>query len=147
MNKIIRLLTIFSIISVLSVSYGLTSYSFSAFASKRPPAKSVVKTNSKILVYYFYSKPRCSNCKKIESYTKEAVESINSSDIEYKLINLDDKENQHYAKDYNLFTKSVILSKLNNGKQVKWKNLDGIWTKLNNEKAFKDYVTKEIKSF
>jgi len=140
-----RLLTILSIILVITLFFGLTTCSFAGSEDKIIPVKSEVKSSSKIIVYYFYGKPRCVSCKKIEAYTKEAVNSLNSNNVEFKAVNLDQPENKHYAKDYKLYTKSVVLSKVKNGKQVKWKNLSGIWTKLNNEQEFKSYITKEIK--
>ncbi|MDD3149828.1 MAG: nitrophenyl compound nitroreductase subunit ArsF family protein [Candidatus Gastranaerophilales bacterium] len=147
MLKITKLLTIFSIFSALTFSFALTSCSFAAPKDKTIPIKSEVKNSSKIIVYYFYAKPRCASCKKIEAYTKEAVESMNKSNIQYRAIDLDNKANSRYSKDYKLFTKAVVLSKVEKGKEVKWKNLDGIWTKLNNETEFKNYIKKEVKNF
>ena len=107
-------------------------------------AKAEVKKEDGLIVYYFYAKPRCVSCQKIENYTKEAVESLNNSAVELKTVNLDDPENKHYYKDYGLYTKSVVLSKIKNGKEIEYKNLDKIWMKLGNEKEFKQYVTDEI---
>ncbi len=112
-----------------------------------PAEKSFSATDKQIIVYYFYAKPRCISCKNIESYTKETVASLNNKNIKYKEIDLDNPTNKHYKKEYKLFTKSVVLSKVQNGKEIKSKNLTEIWTKLSNEKAFKAYLTKEIKSF
>ncbi len=100
----------------------------------------------KINVYYFYGKPRCATCMKIEKYTQGAVVSINDKSIIYKSIDMENPENAPSVKKYNLFTKSVIISKTNNGKE-KWKNLDKIWLKVGNEQEFKKYVTSEIKNF
>ena len=135
MLKMVKSLALMLVIMTLSLNFLNSS-----IAASKPT------NDTKIIVYYFYAKPRCISCKKIENYTKEAVEALKNNKVEYKAINLDDNANNHYAKEYKLFTKAVILSKVKNGKQVKWKNLDGIWTKLNNEKEFKSYVTKEIKN-
>ena len=83
---------------------------------------------------------------KIEKYTQGAVVSINDKSIIYKSIDMENPENAPSVKKYNLFTKSVIISKTNNGKE-KWKNLDKIWLKVGNEQEFKKYVTSEIKNF
>ncbi len=111
------------------------------------PVKSEVQQQDGIIVYYFYAKPRCVSCQKIEKYTEEAVNALNNKEIIYKAVNLDEAENKHYYKDYGLYTKAVVLSKIKDGKEIKSKNLTDIWTKLGNEKAFKDYITKEIKSY
>jgi thioredoxin-related protein len=146
MLKPVRLLTILSLILGLTLFSSFVNSSFANKDSNIVPVKSQVKNNSKVIVYYFYSKPRCISCKKIEAYTKEAVASLNNSNVDFIAINLDQPENKHYVQDYKLYTKSVVLSKIKNGKQAKWKNLNGIWTKLNSEQNFKAYVTKEIKN-
>ncbi|HSA05656.1 MAG TPA: nitrophenyl compound nitroreductase subunit ArsF family protein [Candidatus Gastranaerophilales bacterium] len=108
------------------------------------PVKSEVKMQDGITVYYFYAKPRCVSCQKIEKFTQEAVNALNNSKVIYKAVNLDEVNNKHYFKDYGLYTKSVVLSKINAGKEIQSKNLDKIWTKLGNEGEFKQYITKEI---
>ncbi|MEW5821656.1 MAG: nitrophenyl compound nitroreductase subunit ArsF family protein, partial [Cyanobacteriota bacterium] len=107
------------------------------------------KTN--LIVYYFHDNYRCSNCIKIENYTREALKNnyarlLKDGSLKYKVVNTEEKNNQHYNKDYQLYTKSIIISKLDNGKEISWKNLDKIWQYLGNQKKFEEYIVKEIKS-
>lgn len=97
----------------------------------------------KVNVYYFYGKPRCKTCMKIEKYTQSAVESMKDKNVIYQGIDMEKSENSPMVKKYNLYTKSVVISKNKNGKE-KWKNLDKIWLKVGNEKNFKKYITDEI---
>lgn len=99
----------------------------------------------KINVYYFYGKPRCTTCMKIENYTKSAVASMKDKDVVFKGIDMDNTANGAVVKKYNLYTKSVVVSKFKNGKE-QWKNLDKIWVKVGNEKDFKTYIITEIKN-
>lgn len=147
MFRLFRLLTIFSIFLAFTLSFGFSTSSFAGSENKIIHVKSEVKKASKTVVYYFYGKPRCISCKKIEAYTRETVKALNNPNIEFKAVDIDQTENKHYSKDYKLFTKTVILSKVKNGKEIKSKNLTEIWTKVGDEKAFKNYITKEIKSF
>lgn len=119
------------ILLTLIILFGFSNISFAA---------------DKINVYYFYGKPRCITCTKIEKYTQSAVESMKDKDIVYKSIDMEKPENSSQVKKYNLFTKSVILSKTKKGKE-QWKNLDKIWLKVGNEQEFKKYITGEIKDF
>ncbi|HNW25500.1 MAG TPA: nitrophenyl compound nitroreductase subunit ArsF family protein [Candidatus Gastranaerophilaceae bacterium] len=100
----------------------------------------------KVNVYYFYGKPRCVTCQKIENYTKQAVESMKDKDVNYKSIDMEKSENSSMVKKYNLFTKSVVISKTKNGKE-QWKNLDKVWLKVGNEQDFKNYIITETKIF
>lgn len=98
----------------------------------------------KVNVYYFYGKPRCTTCMKIENYTKSAVASMNDKDVVFKGVDMDNPDNGAMLKKYNLFTKSVIISKIKNGRE-QWKNLDKIFLKVRNEQDFKNYIITEIK--
>jgi len=98
-----------------------------------------------IVAYYFHGSFRCPTCHKLEQYSKEAIETnfkdaIASGRLEYKIINVEDKGNEHYANEYQLYAKSLILSLSKDGKEIKWINLDKIWEYVGNKEKFIDYV-------
>jgi hypothetical protein len=106
----------------------------------------------KVIAYYFHGDLRCSNCYKIEKYSKEAIgkyfaKELASGELEYKTINIDEKLNEHFVKDYKLYTKSLIISKIKDGKEVEYKNLEKVWNYLDNKEAFYNYVKEEIAKF
>ena len=106
----------------------------------------------RVIVYYFHGKFRCGTCKRIEQLTKEAVtesfaNEIGTGLVEMKVINVDEKENRHFSKDYQLFTRSVVVSDIVNGKEKQWKNLRKVWELVRNEEAFKEYIRTEIKAY
>ena len=105
-----------------------------------------------INVYYFRGNFRCSNCYKIEEYTKEAVvkyfqDKLDLGAIVYKVINIDKKDNAHFVEDYGLYTKSVVLSKIRNNKEVEYKNLEKVWEYLDDEGKFLNYIKEEVEKF
>lgn len=104
------------------------------------------------VVCYFMTTQRCTNCVHIETYTKEAiderfVENMNDRTLAWKMINVDEFPNRHFIKDFDLHTKSVVLVKIRDGKQVEWKNLDQVWANLSNKELFKKYVESELITF
>ena len=110
------------------------------------------KSLGKVIAYYFHGTARCPTCHKLEQYSKEAIEAnfkdtLTSGKLEFKVINIENKGNEHYANDYQLYTKSLILSLVADGKQIKWKNLDKIWEYVGNKQKFFEYVTSEINNF
>lgn len=110
------------------------------------------KDNSKVIVYYFHNNFRCPSCHKIENYTKDTInsnfaEQLKAGTLEFKVINFDEKPNKHFVEDYQLYTKSVVLSKVKDGKQVEWKNLDKIWTLLGDKTKFVQYIKTETSNF
>jgi hypothetical protein len=122
-----------------------------AAASDTAVTKATVTDARKLVVYYFHTTFRCHSCNLIESLTKQAVEAgfgeqVKTGRVEMKVINIETPGNEHFAEDYKLYTKSVILSDLKNGKEATWKNLDKVWTLLRDQGAFIDYIQKEIKT-
>ena len=105
-----------------------------------------------VIVYYFHGNFRCNNCRKIEQYSREAVEKYFAEQLKigkllFRVINIDLPENKHFIEDYQLYTKSLIIAEFKEGKQVRWQNLSGVWNYLNNRDAFYDYVRSEIQKY
>lgn len=105
----------------------------------------------KLIAYYFYGAKRCVTCKKIEAYTKEAIETgfadkLESGELVWMPVNLDEGDNDHYRVDYNLYTKSVVLSKRDKGAETEWKNLEKIWQLVRGDKEeYVKYIQDEVK--
>jgi len=132
------------IVMFLAVA-AVSSIGFPAFAANGA-------SGSKVRAYYFHGTFRCATCYRLEQYSKEAIEAnfedaISSGKLRFRVINVDDKGNEHYIKDYQLYTKSLILSLVKDGKEIKWKNLDKIWDYVGDEQRFVDYVNTNVADF
>lgn len=136
MKKIFQVL-----LAVAVVSLGVVS----SFAADKP-------LDSKVVVYYFHGNFRCSNCRNIEQYTKETVEKyfqkeVDSGKIFFEVINVDKKENKHFVKQYQLYTRSVVLSLVKNRQELKFDNLPKVWEYLRDKNAFQQYIKNEIEKY
>ena len=105
-----------------------------------------------IVVYYMHMNRRCMTCGKLEAYSEEAVssgfaEQLKDSSIIWRAVNFEVDGNEHYAKDYQLYSQSLIVSRLHDGKEVEWKNLDKIWKLVYDKDKFITYVQTEINEF
>ena len=101
---------------------------------------------------YFYTNVRCPSCLTIERLTSETIreefaEEIENGILTWRTINIDGTGNFHYVKDYNLYTKSVIISEMDGDREVRWKNLVKVWELLKSEGSFREYLKKEINGF
>jgi hypothetical protein len=110
------------------------------------------EVTDKIIAYYFHGTRRCASCRKIEAYSAEAVETgfaddLKGGTLEWHVVNIDEDANKHYIKEYQLYTKSVILSHVKDGKEIGWKNLDKVWTLLGDKEGFVNYVQTETRTF
>ena len=108
--------------------------------------------DQQIIVYYFHGDVRCSTCHKLESYAKETLDTYFAQDlaggkIKWTPVNIDTAGNEHFIKDYELITKSVILSKVVDGRQIVWKNLDKIWDLVSEKEKYLAYVRDSIGEF
>jgi hypothetical protein len=93
------------------------------------PTQSRAETH--VLVRYFHGDVRCQTCLTFENWAKTAVEGFPAELAEGRLqwqpINFDSPENQHYVKDYSLADKSLVLVREEDGKTVRWKNVEEFW--------------------
>ena len=106
----------------------------------------------KVVAYYFHTTYRCSSCKKIEAYSREAIESgfakeLKDGRVAWCVVNVDDRANRHFIQDYQLFSKSLVLVKMKDGKQAEWKNLVKVWQLLGDREDFLRYVQAELRSY
>jgi len=111
-----------------------------------------VASQDKVIVYYFHGDFRCATCYKMEEYSKEAIETnfkdaLASEKLEFKVVNVEDRANQHYTKDYQLYTKTLILSLVKEAKEIKWKNMDKIWEYAADKKRFIGYLKSGVDDF
>ncbi|MBI4706501.1 MAG: hypothetical protein HY761_01045 [Candidatus Omnitrophica bacterium] len=128
---------------ILSVITAINISSLAVAQDKQP---------AKVIAYYFHGTFRCPTCINMEKYSREAIdtnfkEAVDSGRLEFTVVNIEDKGNEHYAGDYQLYTKSLVLSLVKDGKEVKSKNLDKIWEYSRDKKKFIEYVTGEVDGF
>jgi hypothetical protein len=120
--------------------------------AKGPIGENLEAPDAKVLVTYFYTTYRCPTCKKLEAYSRQAIEEgfrkeLEEKKIVFRTLNMEEPENQHYAQDYKLYTKSLIISLTRNGKEEKWKNLADIWKLVRSQEKFLEYVQRETQSY
>jgi hypothetical protein len=118
-----------------------------------PPAKAGENVQgAHVVAYYFHGTFRCPTCQKLERYSREAIESnfneaLASGKLAFTVVNVEINGNEHYMSDYQLYTKSLVLSLTKNGKEVAFKNLDKIWEYVGGKQRFEDYVRNEVAAF
>jgi hypothetical protein len=60
---------------------------------------------------------------------------------------MEEPENRHFVQDYQLFSKSLVLSLVTDDKEIKSKNLTNIWELVRDKERFFQYVKDEIEYF
>ncbi len=109
----------------------------------------VISGKKVVEAYYFHTAVRCHTCNLMERYIRETVyqhfaSKIESGDLKFRSINVDNATNTHFINTYHLYTKTLIISLRKDGKEIDWINCDKIWKYAGNEKRFKKYVKSEL---
>jgi hypothetical protein len=103
-----------------------------------------------IRVYYFHGTTRCATCKTIEAYAHETVATafapdLKAGSLEWTVVNVDEPANQHFTRDFQLYTRSVVIVDAKDPKR--FKVLDRVWQLVGDKAAFQKYVEQEIRAF
>jgi hypothetical protein len=110
------------------------------------------KQAHQVIAYYFHTTYRCPTCLKIEEYTKQAIVEgfpgqLKDGSLLWKTLNVEEKGNEHFIKEYQLFSKAVVVVDMKEGRQVQWKNLKDIWQLVGKKDAFSRYIQDEVQSY
>ena len=65
----------------------------------------------------------------------------------WRVVNIEDKGNEHFVKDYGLYTKSVVLVNEVRGRPAEWKHLERVWQLLQDKPKFVRYVRDETRAY
>jgi pyruvate-formate lyase-activating enzyme len=131
------------LVSALMIAAAMAAGAFACSAAETPDS---------VVVYYFHTNFRCANCHNMENWTKELMAArfkgdVDSGRLEFRMLNTDEKANKHFMDDYKLYTKSIVLSLVKNGKETKYANLAKIWDYLRSKEKFQEYVGAQIEEY
>ncbi|MGM0576010.1 MAG: nitrophenyl compound nitroreductase subunit ArsF family protein [Myxococcota bacterium] len=110
------------------------------------------EAGSRYVVYYLHGSYRCATCRKLEAYTEEAVRDAFGDDLEgggvaWEPVNVEEPGNVHYAKDFEVTGKAVVVAEVRGDEQVRWTKLGRIWDLVGDKQAYITYVQDEVVSF
>lgn len=113
---------------------------------KKPPVPA-----DRVVVMYFHRTQRCPTCRKMGSYTEEAVKSgfaklMKRGNVEFHFIDFQDKKNDRIAAGYQVQGPTLIVAKVAKNKVVKYVNLEEMWTKVGDKEEFIAYVQNNVKN-
>lgn len=116
------------------------------------PAPAPDEDQPVVVVTYFTTNVRCESCRKIEALTRAMVDEQFAPELEagrlrFQTINLDESENRHFANDYQISFKTVVVSMEQSGRVLQWEKRDEVWSLLNEPEAFQSYIADSIRSY
>lgn len=111
--------------------------------------KEGILQGDKTVVYFFHGNKRCKTCNNMEQYTRQSLrdnfgQQLADGSVELRLVNLDESKNAHFADDYGMDVRVVVLSRILDGKEVGWKKLERVWELSGDESAYREYIASSL---
>ena len=123
-------------------------------ASQAPPAAEELPQveGDQVIMTYFISGTRCESCETIEALARETAEkdfpdAMSNKSLVFRVIDTGDASRHHYIKDYQLTSKTVILSHRVQGKETEWSDMSKVWDLLDDGPAFHAYLGEQIQKY
>jgi hypothetical protein len=118
-----------------------------AGTSDRPKTKA-----DRVVVYSFHRSVRCPACIKMEAYTKKALyksfaERLEDGSVELKVVDYERPENEHFRDEFALFGASVVLVRIQDGKQTGFENLMNLVVLVDQEVVFIQSLQEQLAAF
>lgn len=142
-----RLLLLFA---VFTIGYGLGKDAGLQRATRNSSNPGHAAGNDRVVVTYFHTTFRCPTCNAIERLAKELVQQDYADKLargllEWHTINF--QERNDLAQRYELAAGAVVVSKIQDGKEVAFQRLDDVWTLHDKPEQFKRYVEDVINTY
>ena len=109
------------------------------------------RNEAELIAYYFHGTRRCTTCMSIEAYTKEALESgftedLESGRLEFQIVNIDEPANEHFVHDFALDARAIVLARHDKDEPEQWKRLDRMWELVSDKDEFVQYIQTETQA-
>ena len=129
--------------------FTLTAIFFATIAGSAAQAADAPK--DRVVAMYFHRTERCPTCRKMGSYSEEAVKTafadeIKKGQVAFHFIDFQDEKNARYAKAYDISGPALIVAKISDNKVASYRNLEEIWSNVGDKSAFLRYVQENVKA-
>ena len=140
---------------VLLMLAGIGYIGLSEWMADAPASESVANADGTLpvmIVYYLSVGKDCTTCENLERYTREALDTHFAVDMEdgtigWRSYDMELPEYAHFATDFELYTKSIVLVAIEDGALGRWKNLNGVWDHVYDKDKFIEYIREETQTF
>ena len=106
----------------------------------------------RVIAYFFYGDIHCSTCANLQEYALSALresfaDEFESGALQWRTLNTDKPENEHFVMDYSLYSKSIVLVAMENGEEAGFKNLEEIWDLEYDQDRYREYIRANTREF
>jgi hypothetical protein len=152
MSLLMRTLCAMGGVLVLLSSMALAAGPTGEGEPAEPEAASTGSADSRIVLYYFHGERRCRTCRTIESYAEETVQTrfgkqLRSGTLEWKAVNIDEPQNEHFVQDFALPSSSLVVAEVTEKGVVRHEILQDVWVLVRDRSEFESYVVHALRRY
>jgi len=130
----------------------LTVVFVTSLAATAPNAVAAEPPGDRVIALYFHRTERCPTCQKMGEYSEEAigkgfVKEVKGGTVAFHYVDFQNRKNAALKKGYNVTDPALIVVKIVAGKVKEFKNLEDIWTKVDDKAAFLKYVRENVTAY
>jgi len=119
-------------------------------AEKKNLDEEIIKPT--VIAYYFHPTIRCIACITVESIAAETIEKafreqLADGRLVWMRINIDEKHNEDYKKQFHVSGSALVIAKLGDGNNMQYKKLTKVWELLSQPQALSEYIENEINEY
>lgn len=97
---------------------------------------------------FYHAKHRCETCVKIEEYAHAVLQpAIDAGEIAWEVSEYTAPENRDVVRSMDVMTSTVVLAERENGKIVRFQNLEDVWLHTDDPERFALFINDSWKSF
>jgi len=105
-----------------------------------------------VVAFYVHRNARCDACERMERFSREAITGgfggeLKSGRLQFVVVNIDVRGNEHFVKELNIPSNGVFLAEYKEGRALRPKYLDKVWDFQNDRERFVQYVQGELAAF
>lgn len=109
----------------------------------------VLKENLKTYVYYFHHTDRDEGCRSLERLTVQSLYTcfkshLVSGKLVWRSVNVDEPWNRHFADDFSIKRRSIVVVSSSPGKKIVWKVLGNAEEMAADRAGFMQYIKNEV---
>jgi hypothetical protein len=106
----------------------------------------------RVVVYQFHRRFRCEECYKLEKAIGETMSTyfpgqLAEGKLVFNVVDLDTEGNDHYEKEYDFFYNTVIVVDVRGGENVRFKNLEKVWSLANQRDQLIEFIRSEVDGY
>jgi hypothetical protein len=142
-------IAILAVMTLASLTSGVSAETGEDPARDNSVVNNTTGNANAVILYYFHGTRRCNTCRSIEAYAQEAVEgkfkdALRAGTLKWTVLNTDESENAHFAKDFGLVSSSLVLAQMNGEEVTRYEVLQDAWTLVRDKPRFIAYVQKAV---